>query len=165
MLKVSITFFALCILILSCSQNKEAPAKMKDPSAHQDLLNKPGDEGRLIGSWKMVYADVREADSVQVKDLSNTDFIKIINASHFAFFNQERESGENFMGGAGSYTFNGRDYVETLDFIGYKEYRGHTFHFTVEFHGDTLVQKGREKIEEAGIDRYILEKYIPIHSN
>ena len=41
----------------------------------------------IEGSWKLVYADIRENDSLQIKDLSKTDFIKILNSSHFAFFN------------------------------------------------------------------------------
>lgn len=116
------------------------------------------------GSWKLIYADIRENDSLMVKDLSQTDFIKIINKTHFAFFNQEKESDENFMSGAGSYTFNGTDYIETLDFISITEYRGHEFPFKVEIIGDSLIQQGHEKIEEAGLDRYILEKYIRIES-
>ena len=104
------------------------------------------------GSWKLIYADIRENDSLMVKDLSQTDFIKIINKTHFAFFNQEKGSAENFMSGAGSYTFNGTDY------------RGHEFPFKVEIIGDSLIQQGHEKIEEAGLDRYILEKYIRIES-
>ena len=68
------------------------------------------------------------------------------------------------MSGAGSYTFNGTDYIETLDFISITEYRGHEFPFKVEIIGDSLIQQGHEKIEEAGLDRYILEKYIRIES-
>jgi len=37
----------------------------------------------------MVYAEIIENDSLKLKDLSNTSFIKIINKSHFSFFNQE----------------------------------------------------------------------------
>ena len=59
---------------------------------------------------------------------------------------------------------NGTDYVETLDFISLPELRGHEFPFQVRFAGDTLIQQGHEKVEEAGIDRYILEKYIRIEN-
>ena len=120
----------------------------------------PKRTNEIQGTWKMIYAEIREKDSIQVKDLSNTDFIKIINQDHFAFFNQDRGTGDNFMSGAGSYTIKGTDYVETLDFISLPELRGHEFPFQVRFAGDTLIQQGHEKVEEAGIDRYILEKYI-----
>ncbi len=118
----------------------------------------------IQGTWKMTYAEVRESDSVQVKDLSSTDFIKIINESHFAFFNQERGTNENFTAGAGTYEFDGSKYTENLDFINFIDYRGHTFTFDVEFRGDSLIQQGHEKIESSGIDRYILEKYVRIHN-
>ena len=155
--------FAL-ILLNSCD-------KIAQPEDVSNIDNKT--EGKSFsdlseisveGSWKLIYADIRENDSLIVKDLSQTDFIKIINKTHFAFFNQEKGSDENFMSGAGSYTFNGTDYIETLDFISITEYRGHEFPFKVEIIGDSLIQQGHEKIEEAGLDRYILEKYIRIES-
>ena len=133
-------------------------------SKPQTAVEKPEDPSPIRGTWKMIYAEIREKDSVQVKDLSNTDFIKIINADHFAFFNQDRGTGDNFMSGAGSYTFNGKDYIETLDFISLPELRGHKFPFEVRISGDTLVQQGHEKVEEAGIDRFILEKYVRIQN-
>jgi len=74
-------------------------------------------KNEIEGSWKLVYADIKENDSLQIKDLNNTDFIKIINADHFAFFNQKRESSDEFLAGGGTYTFNGSDYIETLTFI------------------------------------------------
>ena len=140
------------LLILGCSKNSPSEA-----------IPKHSLENSIEGSWKLIYADIKENDSLQIKDLSKTDFIKIINASHFAFFNQERGSSENFMAGGGSYTFNGADYAETLDFINSPDYRGHVFPFKVEIKGDTLIQQGHEKIEAAGLDRYILEKYIRIN--
>ena len=33
----------------------------------------------IEGSWKLVYAHIEENDSIQVKDLDKSDFIKIIN--------------------------------------------------------------------------------------
>mgnify|MGYP001827430807 CR=1 FL=1 len=116
----------------------------------------------IEGTWKLTYAEIRENDSVQVKDLSSTDFIKIINKSHFAFFNQDRGTDENFTAGAGTYEFDGSNYVENLDFINYLDYRGHSFSFGVEIKADSLIQQGQEKIEESGINRYILEKYVRV---
>lgn len=122
------------------------------------------EKNSIEGSWKLVYADIKENDSLQIKDLSKTNFIKIINSSHFAFFNQDQGTSENFMAGGGTYTFNGSDYMETLDFIAAPDYRGHVFPFKVEIKGDSLIQQGHEKIEAAGLDRYILEKYIRINA-
>ena len=150
-MKRTVLLFITIILISSCSQKETESKKKTSP-----------DQNAIEGSWKMIYADIKENDSVQVKDLSNTDFIKIINKSHFAFFNQDRGSEENFFAGGGTYELNGDQYSETLDFINSEAYRGHVFTFNVEINGDTLIQHGKETIEEANIDRYILEKYIRI---
>jgi hypothetical protein len=151
-------------LVAGCekSDDREKPGispqnQKSEPSSGTDSTKKS-----IQGSWKMVYAEIRENDSVQVKDLTSTDFIKIINTTHFAFFNQDRGTSENFMSGAGTYTFDGSEYVETLDFISVPELRGHEFHFEVEILGDSLIQQGHEKVEAANLDRYILEKYIRI---
>lgn len=155
----------VCILLtVGCGNS---PRQENDPVLNENQNIGSASEPETVtneiqGTWKLVYADIREKDSVQVKDLTATDFIKIINATHFAFFNQDRGTAENFMAGAGTYTFDGSEYIETLDFIGVPELRGHEFPFEVEIRGDSLIQQGHEKVEEAGIDRYILEKYIRI---
>lgn len=149
-----IVMMLLAIFLLpSCADNNKATQHVKPR-----IINP------IEGSWKLVYAHILEKDSLQVKDLSKTDFIKIINATHFAFFNQEEGTSENFMAGGGSYTFNGSDYTETLDFINAPDYRGHVFPFKAEVKGDSLIQQGHEKLEAAGLDRYILEKYVRIKS-
>lgn len=139
------------IFLIACTESK--------PGSDETSTS---EKNPIEGSWKLVYADITENDSVQVKDLNNNDFIKIINETHFAFFNQDRGTNENYVAGAGTYTFNGEDYIETLDFIPAVAYRSHVFPFKVEIKGDTLIQHGHEKIEEADLDRYILEKYIRI---
>lgn len=116
----------------------------------------------IEGTWKMVYAETIENDTIKLKDLSNTTFIKIINKSHFAFFNQENTSAANFYGGAGTYTLDGNKYTETLNFTAVEAIKNHQFSFTVEIKGDTLIQSGIEKVEAAGMDRYIIEKYIKL---
>ena len=110
----------------------------------------------------MVYAKTIEGDSIKLKDLSNTTFIKIINKSHFAFFNQENNGTANFYGGAGTYTLKGDDYTETLNFTAVEAIKKHQFSFKIEIKGDTLIQSGIEKVEAAGMDRYIVEKYIKL---
>ena len=152
-MKLAIIQIFTLILLLSCTKRNTSPEPPVNPVKNS-----------IEGSWKLVYADIKENDSIQIKDLSKTDFIKIINGSHFAFFNQEIGTSENFMGGAGTYTLKGSDYAETLDFINAPDYRGHVFPFKVEIKGDSLIQQGHEKIEAAGLDRYILEKYIRINT-
>ena len=116
----------------------------------------------LIGTWKLIYGEIQENDSIDIKDVTKSDFIKIINSTHFAFFNQEHGNEEGFYGGAGSYKLEGNQYTETLDFFGAEVYRGQSFEFTIEIKGDTLIQSGLEEVKEANIKRYITEKYIRV---
>lgn len=117
---------------------------------------------RIIGTWQLVYGEIKEGDSVQIKDLSRTKFIKIINKDHFAFFNQIENKEEGFYSGGGTYSLKGKDYTEKLKYISLNSLRGEEFHFTVEFKGDTLIQSGFEDVKKANIKRYIVEKYIKI---
>lgn len=116
----------------------------------------------LIGSWKLVYNEIRENDSIQVKDLSNSNFIKIINKTHFAFFNQIEGQAEGFYGGGGSYTLDGDKYIEQLDYIDQVKLRREVFPFTIKIKGDSLIQYGLEEVKEANIKRFIIEKYLRI---
>ncbi|SNZ00884.1 hypothetical protein [Flagellimonas pacifica] len=117
---------------------------------------------KIVGTWKLVYGEIREKDSVQIKDLSEVDFIKIINEDHFAFFNQPKNGGEGFYGGGGTYTLEENNYTEVLDYVAVDEVRGHEFPFHIEIKGDTLIQSGIEDVPDAGIKRHIVEKYIKI---
>ena len=110
--RVGLTLLAGIILFTSsCNQQSD--------TAVQEEKTVEKSKSALEGTWKMTYAEIRENDSIQVKDLSATDFIKIINGSHFAFFNQERDSQENFTAGAGTYTYDGSKYVENLNYINF----------------------------------------------
>jgi hypothetical protein len=117
----------------------------------------------IEGTWQMVYAETIENDTIKLKDLSNTTFIKIITKSHFAFFNQENTSNTNFYGGAGTYTLDNNNYTETLNFTAVEAIKKHQFSFKIEIKGDTLIQYGIEKVEAAGINRQIVEKYIKLN--
>jgi len=54
----------------------------------------------------------------------------------------------------------GNHYTEHLDFYNDRNWEGKTFQFNVTINGDTLTQKGMEKVEGTGIDREIIEKYV-----
>ena len=143
MKKLSILSLVIAFTIIGCSEQTNKKAK-------------------IVGSWKLIYNQIKEADSIQIKDLSKTDFIKIINETHFSFTNQPKDSLGEFYSGAGTYSFDGKNYTETLQYIAFKPIRNHQFHFKIEFKGDTLIQYGREKVEAANMDREIVEKYIKI---
>ncbi len=120
------------------------------------------DVSELIGTWKMIYGEIRENDSLEIKDLTTADFVKIINKNHFAFFNQDHSDINGFYAGGGTYTLKGNTYIETLNYTSVEVIRGHSFPFTIEIKGDTLIQFGLEEVKEANIKRNIIEKYIRI---
>jgi len=143
-------FSILLLCLLNCANKSTSKTTVSSPN-------------ELIGTWKMVYAEIKENDSIKVKDLSSTNFIKIINASHFSFFNQNKDSSKNFYGGAGTYTLNGEHYIEKLSYTSVDAVRDHEFAFTIQIKGDTLIQSGLEEVKEADINREIIEKYIKLN--
>jgi hypothetical protein len=126
------------------------------------LHTKKTDKSQITGSWKLFYNEIKQGDSIQIKDLSTNDFIKIINKTHFSFINQPKDSVGQFYAGGGTYTFDGENYSERLNYIAHKAIRGHIFNFKIEIKGDTLTQYGKEKVEAVNMDRDIIEKYLRI---
>ena len=125
--------------------------------------NKKTLKTNLQGTWKMIYAESTENDSIKLKDLSNTTFIKIINKTHFSYFNQNKNETSNFYSGAGKYFLEKDNYTEELSFTKFNELKNHKFSFKIKIIGDTLIQYGTEKVKAAGINRQIVEKYIKIN--
>ena len=160
MLKKKIAFFILILCFINCIGLAFCYFNIENQEVKVSITSK---SNNIEGTWKMIYAEMIENDSLKLKDLSNTTFIKIINNSHFSFFNQENDSNENFYGGAGTYRLEGSNYIETLNFTGVEAIKNHVFPFLIEIKGDTLIQSGIEKVEAAGIDRKIIEKYIKLN--
>ena len=143
-------FLVLATLcLINCTSNKDQTTSTPSSS--------------IEGTWKMIYAETVENDSLQVKELTKTEFIKIINESHFGFFNQNITNAEEYYSGSGTYTLNGDQYTETLKFTSVNSIRNHEFPFTIAIIGDTLIQSGTEVVKAAGIDRKIIEKYIRLN--
>ncbi|MBL7697815.1 MAG: lipocalin-like domain-containing protein [Chitinophagaceae bacterium] len=122
----------------------------------------------ILGTWELI-----SGTTIQNGDTSYTDYrktqkmIKVINETHFAFLKHDLNKGKDslsavFDSGAGPYTLSGNQYTEHLEYCNYREWEGKTFQFTVTVENDTLIQSGLEKVEEAGIDRHIIEKYVRI---
>lgn len=117
------------------------------------------------GTWELI-----SGTTIVKNDTAFTDYtkdqkmIKVINATHFAFLrhdlNKGKDSSAIFDSGGGHYTLTGDQYTEYLDYCNHREWEGNSFHFKVSVKNDTLIQSGKEKVEKAGIDRVIIEKYI-----
>src|SRR6188508_3046369 len=137
------------VIITACTENPKKKLQF-------------GDEISLKGTWKLLSGALIEKGDTMVTDYTKgRSFIKIINDSHFAFLNHTlRKDTSDFSAGGGTYSLNGNNYTEHLEYCSAKEWEGHDFSFTVTIAGDTLVQSGVEKIEAQGIDRINTEKYI-----
>jgi len=144
----------MIVAIISCNKKENSSTVMD--------IDSRDPQSKIVGTWQLLYAETKTNDTIEVKDLTNTTFIKILNDDHFAFFNQRDRTSEGFYGGGGRYSLEGNVYKETLNYVAVEEVRGHEFTFNVEFKGDTLIQSGIEDVPDAGIKRFILEKYIKI---
>ena len=120
----------------------------------------------ITGTWELLSGTTIVKDDTTVTDYTKgQQMIKIINASHFAFFRHDLNKGKDsvnaiYSSGGGRYTLTGDQYTEQLDYCDAREWEGHVFNFKVTIDNDTLIQQGIEKIETLGIDRLILEKYV-----
>lgn len=141
----------LSILLISCREKpKESTAKSLP----------------LMGTWQLISGTLIEKGDTTVtyytKDLS---FIKVINHSHFAFLMHDVNPGDSasvFGSGGGKYDLTDSTYTEHLEYCTDRQWEGHDFVFTVTIQGDTLIQRGVEKIESAGVDRLNIEKYFRV---
>ena len=138
------------LLIVSCSNISESGNEQKLP---------------VTGSWQLIKAQTIEGkDTTTSYFTENKKAIKIITDTHFAFFQHDLNKGIDstkiYVSGGGKCTIEGIKYTEYLEYCNYREWEGHTFSFELEVNGDTLIQKGIEKVEELEVDRVIIETYV-----
>src|SRR5580704_11424495 len=122
---------------------------------------------RLNGTWRLLSGTtITKGDSTVTDYTKDKSMIKIVNGTHFAFLShsvgEPKDSSNKFDAGGGSYSLNGDQYTEHLDYYSDKNWEGKPFTFTVSIENDTLIQKGQEKNEKEGIDRVIIEKYVRV---
>ncbi|MFH6999822.1 hypothetical protein ACHRVZ_18005 [Flavobacterium sp. FlaQc-57] len=146
-MKNLIPFIIAFVLLVSCESKKESTSIP------------------LTGTWRLISAETTEKDSTFSTFNPKTKMIKIINDTHFAFFNHDLNNGKDstnavFFGGGGKYTLKDSTYTENLEFFNNRQWENNKFEFTVKIKNDTLIQKGIEKVEKLGINRIITEKYV-----
>ncbi len=122
---------------------------------------------RLNGTWQLISGTTITGGVPSSAEYpNNMRMIKIINDTHFSFLkhdiNAPKDSANHFDAGGGSYSLNGDQYTEHLDYYIDRNWEGKPFTFTVTMKNDTLIQRGIEKVEKAGIERVIIEKYIRV---
>lgn len=126
--------------------------------------HKPADHP-LAGTWKLLSGSLTENGKTTVTDYTkDKSFIKIINEDHFSFLGHDLVKGKDsaafYTSGGGRYTLKDSVYTELLEYCSAREWENNKFEFTISFHGDTLVQKGIEKVEGTNVNRLNVEKYI-----
>ena len=121
----------------------------------------------IEGTWQLMTGTIIEKGDTVVTDYTkNTSFIKIINDTHFAFLQHDLTKGKDsaavFVAGGGSYSLKDRLYTEHLAYCSAREWENNDFPFTIDIQNDTLIQRGVEKVESAGVNRINIEKYVRI---
>jgi len=119
------------------------------------------------GTWKLVSGTtIAKNDTTFTDYTKDQEMIKVINATHFAFLRHDLHKGKDsaavYESGGGTYTLKNNQYTEHLHYCNAREWEDHDFQFTVSVRNDTLIQQGIEKVENAGIDRVITEKYLKV---
>jgi hypothetical protein len=150
--KIGIVF--LCTLLMACRS--------------ETVHNKPEQAARpLLGTWKLLTGTIIENGDTTVTDYTkDVSFIKVINNTHFAFMQHDlstaSDSAAVFAAGGGRYSLTDSLYTEHLEYCSAREWEGHDFTFTVSIENDTLIQQGIEKVENAGVNRINIEKYVKV---
>lgn len=154
-MRTFISFLFFYVIFSSCETRKE-----KETIVASDLP--------IAGAWKLLSGTLIEKGDTTITDYTKSrSFIKIINATHFAFLHHDVNKGKDsstavFSAGGGPYTLKDSIYKEHLEYCTAREWEGHDFEFTVIIKNDTLIQSGVEKVESAGIDRMNIEKYVRV---
>jgi len=136
-------------------------------SACKSEEQKESEHEPIEGTWQLVDATTIQNGMSSVTDFTKgKQMIKILNATHFSFLQHDLNHGKDslavFTAGGGRYTLKGEVYTEHLEYCNSREWEDHTFSFNVIVRNDTLIQRGVEKIEEAGVDREIIERYVRV---
>jgi len=152
-MKISLAYTLITAVLISCSAPTEKSQSGKTITP-------------LEGTWKLLTGTtIEKGDSTITNYTKGKAFIKIINDTHFAFLSHDLNKGKDsataaFSSGGGSYSLADSIYTEHLEYCSDRQWEGNSFEFTVSIAGDTLTQKGIEKIENIGVNRINIEKYI-----
>ncbi|TDO04674.1 hypothetical protein [Sunxiuqinia elliptica] len=158
-MKRNIGLLILLTVLFSCNT---ATQKAQQPEKPEKPIKQP-----IEGTWKLLSGTlIEKGDTVTTDYTKGVEFIKIINGTHFSFLQHDLTQGKDsaavFGAGGGTYTLKDGVYTENLDYCSAREWEGNSFEFEVQVDGDTLIQQGVEKIEEQGIDRMNIERYIRV---
>lgn len=152
-MKIKTGYVIISAILVSCG----AETLKKNP---ENPSPKP-----LVGTWRLVTGTtIEKGDTTTTVYTKDKSFIKIINGSHFAFLQHDLKKGKDssavFVAGGGRYSLVDSVYTEHLEYCSAREWEGNDFPFTITIKNDTLIQRGIEKVESAGVNRINIEEYV-----
>lgn len=151
-MRLAIFTIAQAFLMFSCQKSEPQQTQIANP---------------IEGTWQLISGTLIEKGDTTITDYTKgRSMIKVINKTHFAFLNHDLNKGQDstasFLAGGGPYKLVGDQYTEFLTYCSDRQWEGNEFHFTVKVENDTLIQSGVEKIEDIGVDRMNIEKYVKL---
>ncbi len=152
-MRLKISYVILSTIVMACGSEKVNQEAKLNPNS-------------ITGTWQLIRGTLIEKGDTTVTDYTKkTSFIKVINDTHFAFLQHDLNKGKDsaiFVAGGGSYTLKDSAYTEHLEYCSARDWEGNNFKFAISIKGDTLVQRGMEKVEGTGINRENIEKYVKV---
>ncbi len=154
MMKAILYCFSIIFIFYSCT-------------AKESVENNQEKSLPLAGTWQLLTGTtIEKGDTVVTEYSKNKSFIKLINATHFAFLLHDLSKGKGadsvFSSGGGRYSLVDSSYTERLQYCSDRAWEGTDFHFTITIQNDTLIQRGVENVEQAGVHRINIEKYVRV---
>ena len=146
-----IQFFIVILILVSCTGR-----------------NNISSDNSIEGTWKLISGTLIEnGDTTVTNYLKDVSFIKILNKSHFAFLQHDLNKGQDsdavFVAGGGRYSLINDSYTEHLEYCSARNWEGNDFNFKISIKGDTLIQTGVEKVDNLGVNRLNIEKYVRLN--
>lgn len=149
------------LLILACSLCSQLLFAQKKTAG---LTN-----SSIIGTWKLVSSKkITNKDTVVTYPIKGEiqETLKMFTGTHFSFFTHDLEKGKAktpvFSAGSGTYVLSGNAYSEHLIYCSHRDWEDSKFNFTLTLKGNTLTQKGIEKIESLKVNHEIIEVYVKV---
>jgi len=169
MKNTALTSFFILFLIALAGSGCTGSSSPQNPSTMAEESSENSDPS-ITGTWQLLTVlTIEGEDSIMADYTNGVKGIKMLNDTHFAFFQHDLKKGtdstELYVSGGGPYTFKDGIYTEHLEYCNFRVYENNTFSFEVAVNGDTLTQRGEEEVVEAGISKYIIETYLRINES
>jgi hypothetical protein len=104
-------------------------------------------KNKVEGTWRLVSGWQKTADTTFQYSQAHYHGIKMICGNHWAILGRsvrDKDSVDSY--GGGTYTLEGNNYTESIEYFVVRSSIGNVVPFEVEVRNDTLIQKGPRKI-------------------